>query len=176
MKMSIKYLSSLTPLWLLLSIVLAATMTFADDAVVPSAPLTGAIDYTFVGHLEQTDADGRILVWEASVEGDFAGAMKWWFVNPAPVSKITYIGGEVTFYVARWEVWVGEKLVLAGESAGKTVFPDRSDGMWDGHGVVTEANGEFRALKGRKIFETGPVILGSNPPISFSGTGMFQIY
>lgn len=101
--------------------------------------------------------------------------MKWWFVDPAPVSPITYDGGEVTFYAARWELWKGDMLVLAGESAGKTVFPEDSDGMWDGHGVVTEANGRLSRLKGHHIYETGPVILGSTPPTSLSGTGMFQV-
>jgi hypothetical protein len=174
--MSIKNLSPVTVNSLMLSIALISTVVIADDGDVPNARLIGAIEYTFVGHLEQTDDDGRLLVWEASIAGDIAGEMKWWFVDPAPVSSRTYIGGKVTFYAARWELWVGEQLALAGESAGKTVFPNGSDGMWDGHGVVTEANGEFKELKGRKIFETGPVILGSNPPVSFSGTGMFQIY
>ncbi len=27
------------------------------------------------------------------------------------------------------------QLLLAGDSAGKAVFPDDADGMWDGHGV-----------------------------------------
>lgn len=175
-QMSIKYLSILTSFSFLLSIVLATTITFADDTAVPSARLIGAIEYAFVGHLEQTDDEGRILVWQASVEGDFAGEMKWWFVDPPPVASRMYVGGEVTYYAARWEFWVDGELVLAGESAGKTVFPDREDGMWDGHGVVTEANGEYRMLKDRRIYETGPVILGSNPPISYSGNGMFQIY
>ncbi len=102
--------------------------------------------------------------------------MKWWFVQPSPVSGNTYMGGEVVFYVARWEIWAGEELLLAGESAGKTVYPDGADGMWDGHGIVTEASRDFDVLKGRKVYETGPVIVGSDPPVSFSGTGMFLIY
>ena len=174
--MKIKAVWELTSVLLVLSMTLAGAIAFADDAAVPSARLTGALDLTYVGHLEQTDDDGRLLVWEGSVGGDFAGEIKWWFVNPSPVSSSTYMGGKVDYYAARWEIWVGEELVLAGESAGKTVTPDHSDGMWDGHGVVTEAYGEFTPLKGRKVYETGPVILGSNPPISLSGTGMFQIY
>ena len=86
------------------------------------------------------------------------------------------MGGSVAFYAARWEIWDGEKLLLVGESAGKTVFPDSADGMWDGHGVVTKARKGFKRLKGRKVYETGPVIVGSNPPLSYSGTGMFLIY
>jgi len=95
--------------------------------------------------------------------------------RPLACASTTYKGGKVDYYKARWEIWVDEKLVLAGESAGKTVTPDQSDGMWDGHGVVTEANGKFARLKGRKVYETGPVIYGSNPPVSLTGTGMFQI-
>ncbi len=174
--MKINAVWELTSVLLVLSMTLAGAIAFADDAAVPSARLTGALDLTYVGHLEQMDDDGRLLVWEGSIEGDFAGEIRWWFVQPSPVSGSTYMGGEVVFYVARWEIWAGEELLLAGESAGKTVYSDGADGMWDGHGVVTEAYGEFTPLKGRKVYETGPVILGSDPPISLSGTGMFQIY
>ena len=86
------------------------------------------------------------------------------------------MGGTGIYYEARWEIWVGEKLVLAGESAGKTVTPDQSDGMWDGQGVFTEAYGRFARFKGYKVSETGPGLQGANPPVSLTGTGMFQIY
>ncbi len=166
----------LTSLLLVLSMMLTGAIAFADDGAVPRGRLTSEIDYRFVGHLEQLDDEGRLLVWEGIIKGDFTGEMKWWFVQPSPVSGNTYMGGEVVFYVARWEIWAGEELLLAGESAGKTVYPDGADGMWDGHGIVTEASRDFDVLKGRKVYETGPVIVGSDPPVSFSGTGMFLIY
>ena len=134
------------------------------------------IDYRFAGHLELFDDEGRLLVWEGTIRGDVTGEIKWWFVQPSPVSGSTYTGGEVVFYLARWEIRAGDELLLAGESAGKTVSPDGADGMWDGHGVVTETTGKFNALKGQRVSETGPVIMGSDPPMSISGTGMFQIY
>ena len=155
---------------------LAGPMAFAGDGAVFRGQLTSEIDYWFVGHLNQWDDEGRLLVWEGTIEGDFTGEIKYWFVIPSPVSGSAYVGGEVEFYSARWEIWDGEELLLAGESAGKTVFPDGADGMWDGHGVVTEASKGFNPLKGRKVYETGPVIVGSNPPVSYSGTGMFVIY
>ena len=145
-------------------------LTLASDAL-----LTGALDLIYAGHLEKTDADGRLLVWEGRVEGDFAGKIRWWFVDPPPESSTEYLGGRVDYYRARWEISVGEKLVLAGESAGKTVAADQSDGIWDGHGVVTEAHGKFSRFKGHRIYETGPVIYGSNPPNTITGTGMFQV-
>ena len=154
--------------------ILFSTFVLAQNDT--GALLNGALDLTYVGHLEKTDDDGRLLVWEGSIGGDFAGKINWWFIDPSPIASDTYKGGSVNYYEARWEIWVGEELVLAGESAGKTVTPDQSDGMWDGHGVVTEAYGKFARLKGHKVYETGPVIYGSNPPISLTGTGMFQIY
>ena len=174
--MKIKAVGVLTSLLLVLSMTLAGPTAFADDRAVPTGRLTSEIDYWFVGHLGQWDDEGRLLIWEGIIEGDFTGEMKWWFVMPSPVFGSTYIGGRVAFYAARWEIWAGGELLLAGDSAGKTVFPDAADGMWDGHGVVTEASGKFNALKGRKVYETGPVILGTTPPLSYSGTGMFLIY
>jgi hypothetical protein len=174
--MKIKFAWKSIPVMLVLSMTLVGAITFADNADVTDVLLTGALDLTYAGHLEKTDDDGRLLVWEGSIGGDIGGKIKWWFIDPSTVASTTYMGGTVIYYEARWEIWVGEKLVLAGESAGKTVTPDQSDGMWDGHGVVTEAYGRFARFKGYKVSETGPVIQGSNPPVSLTGTGMFQIY
>jgi len=145
-----------------------------EDDDVRAKRLTGQIDYSFVGHLGLTDDEGRTLIWEGTIEGDLNGTMKWWF-GPAPAPTILYQGGKVNYYVARWEIWDsdGEKLLLAGDSAGKTVTPDDADGMWDGHGVVTKARRGFNRLKGRSTYETGPVIWD---PFPYSGTGIFVIY
>jgi len=155
---------------------LTSSMALATQAAVPDGKLVSQIDYMFVGHLGQLDEEGRLLVWEGTIGGDINGQMKWWFELPAPVS-----GSPFSFYEGRWEVWKDGKLILAGESAGKTVFPggvspDAPDGVWDGHGVVTEADGKHSPLKARKIYETGPVVIGGTPPVSFFGTGMFVIY
>jgi hypothetical protein len=174
--MKINSARRLTSVILLLSMTLAGSIAFTNDANIPDVPLNGALDLTYVGHLEKTDDDGLLLEWEGSIGGDFAGKIKWWFIDPSPVITSTYKGGKVDYYKAKWEIWVGGKLVLTGKSAGKTVTPDQSDGLWDGHGIVTEAYGTFAGLKGHKVYETGAVIYGSNPPISFTCTGMFQIY
>jgi hypothetical protein len=135
--------------------------------------LTGRIDYQHVGHRGETDDQGRRLIWEGTIEGDLTGTMKWWFDASPPAPNTAYNGGRVAYYAGRWEIWdVHGTLLLAGESAGKTVLPKGEDGIWDGHGVVTEASGHFNALKGLRISETGPVLLGPFP----SGTGIFVIY
>ena len=158
------------------AVALSATIAYADEGSAPGGPLTSEVVYHFVGHLEEVDDQGRLLVWEASIKGDVTGELKWWFVQPSPVSSTPYAGGRVDYYSARWEIRVDGELVLAGKSAGKTVWPEGVDGIWDGNGIVMEAQGDFSLLVGRKTYETGPVIAGSNPPISFSGTGMFMIY
>lgn len=146
----------------------------SDDG--DAAQLIGRIEYRFVGHQQQTDASNRLLVWEAVAEGDLNGEMKWWFVVPPPVDEVAYTDGRITFYSARWELWGDGELLLAGESAGKTDFRGDADGLWDGHGRVTEAAGQYRHLLGHAIYETGPVLLGTEPPVSFTGTGMFLVY
>ena len=117
--MKIKAFWVLTSLLLVLSLTLAATMAFAKDGAGRRGPLTSEINYWFVGHEGHWDDEGRLLVWEATIEGDITGEMKWWFVIPSPVSGSVFVGGEVAFYSARWEIWDGKKLLLAGESAGK---------------------------------------------------------
>jgi hypothetical protein len=64
----------------------------------------------------------------------------------------------------------------AGESAGKTVIPDGEDGIWDGHGIVMKTDNDLGSLKGRKIYETGTVIMPSDPDTPSTGAGMFLIY
>ena len=150
--------------------------SLAENESESDGVLVGQVEYWFVGHLGQMDSDGRLLVWEATIEGGVKGKMKWWFVNPPSIAEVTLANGRVSFYTARWEVWGDGELLLAGESAGKTVFSDDADGIWDGHGRVTEALGRFGDLIGRQIYETGPVILGSDPPKSLKGTGTFVVY
>lgn len=174
--MRIRFVWQLTFILIFLSGTNAVPMAGAETNVGPDNRLSGRIDYWFVGHLEQTDNAGRLLVWEANIEGDVQGTMKWWFENPPPVLPITFKGGNTTFYAARWELWVDDELVLAGETAGKTFYSDGTDGIWDGHGRVTHADGKFSALDGRSVYETGPVLLGDNPPNTATGTGLFLIY
>jgi hypothetical protein len=175
--------------WILPCLLLMLAVTITADAVASSSmsqiagmnrpaevghtkQITGRIDYQHVGSRGETDDQGRRLIWEGTIEGDLTGTMKWWFgQSPAPTTN--YRHGRVAYYVGRWEIWdASGRLLVAGESAGKTVLPDGEDGIWDGHGVVTEAGGRLDVLKGRRISETGPVLLGPVP----SGTGIFVIY
>ena len=159
-----------------LTVTFATQIAMGQNSINANPPLTGKIDYWFVGHLEKTDDAGRLLVWEANIDGDLQGKMKWWFINPPPVSPITYAGGHISFYASRWELWIDDELALAGETAGKTVFSDGAAGIVDGHGRVTQVAGRFKALIGREVYETGPVLQGDDPPKTFSGTGMFLIF
>lgn len=161
---------------LVLLTIMSTKLAIAENSANHDEQLIGTLTYQFVGHLRQTDEAGRLLVWEAEVEGAFTGTMRWWFVNPSPVNELTYQGGRLTFYAARWELWNNGELLLAGESAGKTNFRDGADGIWDGHGRVKEAAGKYQVLVGRSVYETGPVIIGSDPPKSYSGTGLFLVY
>ena len=149
---------------------------FADDDAVFLGPLTSRIEYWSVGHLGERDQEGWLLAWKAKVSGDLTGELRYWFPESPPVPEGTYAGGEVGYYLARWELWNGDELILAGESAGKTVIADGEDGIWDGHGVVMEANNDLTSLKGRKIYETGTVIMPSDPAVPSTGSGMFLIY
>jgi hypothetical protein len=161
---------------LLLVAFLASPLTeplLADHGFVRGKCLRSQIDYWYVGYLGTTDEEGRMLIWEGNISGDITGTMKWWF-GPSPAESPPYVGGSVIYYAGRWEIWdvTGTELLLAGESAGKTVTPTGEDCMWDGHGVVTEASKWFNPLKGCHIYETGPVIF-NGPPY---GTGIFVIY
>ena len=137
--------------------------------------LNSTIDYRFVGHRQQVDAAQRVLTWVATIEGALNGAMNYWCTQQPPAPSTETAHTVIHFYAGRWEIFDGDALLLAGESAGRTVFPAGGDGIWDGHGVVLETGSELAALLGRRSYETGPVLRGDNPPQSFHGRGLFSI-
>jgi hypothetical protein len=174
--MKINPVSVRTPVIMLLFTTLAGLTAFADDDSQVPAPLTSQISYWSVGKLGEQNAEGWLLAWKATVSGDLNGEMRWWFPETPPAPESQYSHGEVGYYLARWELWVDGELILAGESAGKTVIPEGQDGIWDGHGIVLEANGNMSSLKGRKTYETGIVIMPPDSAERSTGDGMFVIY
>lgn len=158
------------------SVTVAARSNDAGGTAPGPAVVAAHAEYRFVGDRGEVDADGRRLVFEATVAGDVSGVMKWWFVDPAPAPRAEYEGGYTEYYRARWEIREGGDLLLAGESAGKTFYLEGEQGIWDGHGVVTEAHGDYEGLTGRHYYETGPVVDGEDPPTTMHGTAMIVIH
>lgn len=167
---------ALARLLALLFIMPSGPTAFANDSADLDGPLTCQIEYWSVGHLGERNDAGWLLAWKATVSGDLEGELRYWFPESPPAPDGKYAGGEVGYYLARWELWDADELILAGKSAGKTVIPDGEDGIWDGHGSVMETNSDLSSLEGRKIYETGTVILPADPNVPSSGSGMFVVY
>lgn len=165
-------ISAITVLALVLMLVLGTVLVDHDVAMAkkPAPSLISTIDYVFVGHLGTFDAEGRLLVWEGNIHGDIEGQILYWFVlggGPPNMPDQAH----VLFYEARWEIWDGGTLLLAGESAGTTATPLGKDGIWRGQGIVTEAYGDFEDWIGRQMYEGGNV----NWTFPYSGSGIFTI-
>ena len=145
----------------------------ANMAVVAKKPmplLRNTIEYSFVGHLGEVDGEGRLKVWDGQIHGDIEGDIYWWFVlggGPPNMPDAAHS----SFYEARWEVWVGGALVLAGNSSGQTASPRGKDGIWRGNGIVTETSAGFDGWMGRHTYEGGNV----NWTFPYSGEGIFRI-
>ena len=168
-------MKSIKTILLCLALTIPFSTVSAEQFTLPEGQLVNNIDYEFKGHLGIFDEEGRLLVWEGNIWGDLNGYMKWWVVVPGPVPGYDFDNGSFSYYTARFEFYNEmDKLMLAGQSSGKTVFPaaENGDGVWDGVGVVTEAKGRYSPLKGRKIYETGPVSLDGGLPYGF---GMMTI-
>ncbi len=136
----------------------------------PAPSLRSTIDYWFVGHLGETDSEGRLRVWDGEIHGDIEGQMVWWFV-PGGGPPNMPDAAHVSFYEARWEIWDGDALLLAGNSAGSTALPPGKDGIWRGNGIVTEAGAGFEDWNGRHVREGGNV----DWDFPYSGQGIFRI-
>ncbi len=141
----------------------------------PPAPLFSQIEYRFVGDRGERDAEGWLLLWVASIEGDLNGEARWWFEEPNPIPDLAVAGGAFAYYEGKWEVRVEGAPVLSGRSAGKVVTRTGEDGVWDGHGVVTDASAAYRAWLGRRIYETGPVVFGETAADPPWGRGLFVV-
>jgi len=169
-------ISTITVIALVLMLVLGTVLMDHDVvwAKKPAPSLLGTIDYVFVGHLGTFDGAGRLLVWEGTISGDIEGEILYWFYLGPPNVPDT---AHVSFYEARWEIWDGDELLMAGESAGTTALnlveprPPGKDGIWRGKGIVTEAYVNFADWIGRQTYEGGNV----DWDFPYSGSGIFRI-
>ena len=116
----------------------------------PAPSLTGTTEYWFVGHLGETDDEGRLLCWKGTISGDINGVIKSWM----PPGTAT---GQVLHWVERWETWNADetKLLMAGYEEGTSTAPPGKDGIWRGNGIVTEASEEFEQWIGRQVHDEG---------------------
>lgn len=137
----------------------------------PAPQLECTIVYWLAGPPWIYDSEGRRWVWDGEIHGDIEGQIKWWFV-PGGGPPNMPPAAHVSFYEARWEIWDGEDLLLAGNSSGTTAWPDGKDGIWRGNGVVTEGSAEYEGWVGRRIFEGGNV---SSNPLPLHGQGIFRL-
>jgi len=154
-----------------LALILLLIPTGMALAEKPAPSLHCTIDYVFVGHLGVTDAEGRLQVWEGTISGDIEGSTKWWFVLGGGPPNMP-LSSKASHYEARWEIFDSAGiLVLTGDSSGVTASPPDKDGIWNGHGKVTDANGEFEDWIGRQTREAGSVIW----VFPYSGSGTFRI-
>ena len=138
-------------------------------------PLALATEYSFVGHLGDTDAEGRTRAWAGSVSGDFTGSIEWWMF----VEDMKFSGQVNHFADGRWVIYdsAGVK-VLEGVDFGSTTNRPGKTGVWRANGTVTYANPDFPELYdwlGRQVHEGGEfewVIPGVFPS---HGWGTFRI-
>jgi len=173
MKTRMKKLISISTIPVLtLTLLLVLGTVLADDAVKPAkkpAPaLRGTTEYDFVALNGIVDAEGRLLCWEGPISGDINGVIQWWM----PPGTIT---GQVNHFVARWEIWDGGVLLLAGDEAGTTTIRHGKNSVWRANGIVTEASPEFEDWIGRQVHDGGHftwVIPGVLPDY---GWGIFRI-
>ncbi len=128
----------------------------AAQAKKTTPPLTCATEYWFVGHLGETDAEGRLLCWIGPISGDIEGVVKWWLLpeSPPPNAPDTAQVGHMLF---RWEIWdeAEEVLLLAGDENERTIVRHGKNSVWRANGIVTEASEEFEDYIGSQTHDGG---------------------
>ncbi len=171
MKTRMKKLISISTIPVLaLALLLVLGTVLADDAEKPAPTLTCTTEYWFVGHLGETDGEGRLLAWEGTISGDIEGVQKCWM---GPMVST----GQVGHYVYRGEIWNADEteLLMVGDEEGTTTVRHGKNSVFRANGIVTEASPEFEQWIGRQIHEDGHftwVIPGVLPDHGF---GTFRI-
>ena len=155
-------------LFIALILILMLVPTFIAQAHKPAPSLRCTTEYAFVGGLGEFDTEGRLLAWEGTISGDIDGVIKWWMVVPFTLT------GQVSHFVARWEIWDGDDLILAGDEAGTTTDRPGKNGVWRAHGIVTEAIPEFEDWIGRHVHDGGEFEWAA-PDLPDFGWGEFRI-
>ncbi len=160
----------------LIKLLLVATcLVFATAAgAKEAAPLKATLDYVFVGHVGQMDAEGRLLAWEGTVSGDIEGVIRWWMVVPFSVT------GQVTHFQEKWEILdvTGTFVLLEGYNAGTTTNRPGKSGVWRSNGVVTWVNPNMPELAkwfGRHMHESGEFFWTIPGVLPSHGTGKFRV-
>ena len=163
---------------LTLALILALVSAGMTQAEKPAPSLTCAITYDFAAHLGIFDDEGRLLAWDGEIHGDIEGVILWWFDLAG-----SWTSGQVSHYVARWEIWSDDPfvenseavLLLAGHSAGTTAKPPGKDGIWRGNGIVTYASDGFQDWAGRQEYEAGSVTWVIPGLLPLDGEGTLRI-
>ena len=151
-----------------LILILMLVPTFVAQADKPAPSLRCTTEYYFVGHLGVFDPEKGLLAWEGTISGDIEGVIQWWMVM-GPVT------GQVTHFEARWEIWDGDDLLLAGDEAGTTTNRPGKTGVWRANGIVTEASERFEDWLGRHVHDGGEFIWVIPGEFPSHGWGEFRI-
>ena len=155
-------------LFIALILILMLVPTFVAQADKPAPSLRCTTEYDFVGHHGVFDGEGRLLAWEGTISGDIEGVIQWWMVVPFTIT------GQVSHFEARWEIWDGDELLLAGDEAGTTTNRPGKTGVWRANGIVTEASPEFEDWLGRHVHDGGEFEWEA-PALPDYGWGTFRI-
>ena len=158
---------------LMLALLVVLGTVLADDAKKPAPSLTGTTEYDFFGHLGIFDEEGRLLAWEGTISGDIEGVIQWWMVVPMATT------GQVSHYGvagARWEIWDGDDLLLAGYEAGSTTVRHGKNSVWRANGIVTDVSPGFEDWIGRQVHDGGHFTWDEDiPGLPDHGEGTFRV-
>ena len=154
-------------------------MIFATAAVAKdAASFTVTTEYEFVGGVAvpEFDAQGRLLAWEGTTNGDIEGIIRWWLVLPMP----TRVTGQASHFAGRWEIWDenDRSLLLAGDEAGTTTDRPGKSCVWRANGIVTYVSPDYPELDdwiGRQVHDGGEFTWVVPGLLPFEGWGEFRI-
>ena len=159
-----------------LALLLVLGTVLAPDAAIgakkPAPSLTGTTEYVFVGLDGKFDAEGRLLVWEGTINGDIKGVIRWWMGPSSP-------SGEASHYEDRFEIWDSDsddaELLLAVEEKGTTTVRHGKNTVWRANGIVTEASKGYKDWLGRPTHNGGNATWVIPGVLPLDGEGTFRI-
>jgi hypothetical protein len=118
------------------------------------------------------DADGYVLAWVGTIEGDIEGCIEWW-IELATWTNTTKPDSpaQASHYTQKIKIYdeCGGSLILETLERGTTTMANMS---WRANGVVTYADPDlFPGWEGRLVHERGRFFL----PFPWHGTSTFRL-
>jgi len=147
-------------------VLVLAMVLMAAGAAEAGGTLDGSTEYHFMGELYE----GKVLIWQGTIEGDIEGIIRWYLESEMIPT------GQASHYDVTWDIRDKDSgnMIMAGEDSGSTTARLGKNSNWRTNGIVTFANGDYSEWQGHHVHMGGNFTWAA-PGVPDEGAGYFFV-